>query len=435
MRKRLTDATVKSLKPKPTDFVVMDEVTPGLGIRVRAKGHRAYFFRGRLNGTDTGRLDIADVGGVTLAGARAIAQSWAELLKLGKHPREEQQRLAEEARQRLLATSQQTVGQLAEDFLAGPARGKRRAAAAEANIRRDFKTWWHRSVPSIRRSDAEALIEAVARRGTTGALARNILSLGRRMFGWATDTEARRIRYGIEYSPFAQLKSETLTGPIKIRTRVLDDDELRAVWRAAGRLGYPYGPIVRLLLLTGCRHNEVAGARWREFDLHARIWTIPAERFKMNTQHRVPLTDDMVALLEELPRWNGGDFLFSMSGGAAAYRGSDKAKRVLDKHVLHIWRVIGRTKGIDRRTSQLARWVPHDLRRTCRSRLAALQVSEPVAEAVIGHSPRGLIRIYNQHRYEAEIRAALEAWNALLRSIVDPRPGNERGKILRFPAA
>src|SRR4029077_12799646 len=85
--------------------------------------------------------------------------------------------------------------------------------------------------------------------------------------------------------------------------------------------------LFRMLLLTGQRKSEVAEARWREFDLRKRIWTVPPERFKSDAVHIVPLSDDVMALLETLPRWSGGDFLFSSNAGKAAVNGFSKAKR------------------------------------------------------------------------------------------------------------
>ena len=91
------------------------------------------------------------------------------------------------------------------------------------------------------------------------------------------------------------------------RQRVLTDTEMRALWQAAEKLGYPYGDLFRLLALTGQRKSEVAEAPWREFDLNKRLWTIPPERMKGDAAHEVPLTDDVMAILEALPRFNNGD--------------------------------------------------------------------------------------------------------------------------------
>ena len=83
------------------------------------------------------------------------------------------------------------------------------------------------------------------------------------------------------------------------RDRKLADRELVLVWRAAEALGYPFGPAVQLLVLTGQRRAEVLEATWDEFDLKARTWTIPRERAKNDREHVVPLSGAALAILEE----------------------------------------------------------------------------------------------------------------------------------------
>ena len=114
------------------------------------------------------------------------------------------------------------------------------------------------------------------------------------LFGWAAEEDL------IEHSPAAPLKGSSLIGEKKPRQRVLIDAELSAVWRASGRLGYPFGPLLQFLILTGARKTEGSGARWSEIDLEAGLWTIPASRFKANSTHLVPLTDDAVRSVASL---------------------------------------------------------------------------------------------------------------------------------------
>ena len=210
-----------------------------------------------------------------------------------------------------------------------------------------------------------------------------------------------------------------LLGEKRIRERVLDDDELRALWRASSRLGYPFGDLVRWIVLTGCRLSEATGARWSEFNPN--LWTIPAERFKQNTVHVVPLTAPMITLLNDLPRWKRGDYVFSMIG-ERPFAGFSRAKARLDREMLRSWRALGRAQGIDRRNAQMERFTLHDIRRTVRTRLSALRVPEQIAELVIGHAKRGLVRIYDQHI--DEMREALALWNAKLEAIVNPQASN-----------
>ena len=104
------------------------------------------------------------------------------------------------------------------------------------------------------------LVEAIADRPAPYQ-ARNVFGTFNVFFNWAID----RGKYGLEASPCDRLKPGRLIGEKKPRQRVLTDDEIFALWRATSRLGYPYGPLFRLLLITGQRKSEVAEARWREF--------------------------------------------------------------------------------------------------------------------------------------------------------------------------
>ena len=152
-------------------------------------------------------------------------------------------------------------------------------------------------------------------------------------------------------------------------------------------------------------------ARWREIEQDKRLLTIPPERFKSDAPHLVPLTMEVETILESLPRFTTGDYLFSTTYGAKPVQGLSRAKDRLDKLMAE-------------ELKEFAAFRLHDLRRTMRTRLASLKVPDTVAEMVIGHGKRGLGRVYDQHRYLDEIREALELWAGLLRDIVNPPPDN-----------
>src|SRR5262249_6660420 len=185
-----------------------------------------------------------------------------------------------------------------------------------------------------------------------------------------------------------------------------------ALWQSSERLGYPFGPLYKLLLLTGARKSEVAGAHWQEFDLDKKVWTVPPERFKSNASHLVPLSNQALTVIEALPRFTKGDHLFPTTLGEKRVTAFSKAKLQLDKLM------------VEQLGSSAPPWVIHDIRRTVRTRLASLRVPDLVADMVIGHGRKGLQRVYEQHTYETEIREALELWAARLRDIVTPPPEN-----------
>jgi integrase len=272
------------------------------------------------------------------------------------------------------------------------------------------------------------VVKAVKDRGAPYQ-AHNLLVLARRLFSWAIDQHV----YGLETSPCDRLKPKAIIGRRLLRKRVLDNDELRAFWRATARLGYPYGPLFRMLALTGQRKSEVAEARWPEFDLTRKLWTIPAERMKADAAHIVPLTDDVLAILKSLPRFKRGDHVFSTTFGDKPVNGFSKAKQRLDRRMLRSWRAIARARGEDRRKAEIEPFVIHDIRRTMRTGLSALPVPDLVRELVIAHTKPGLHKVYDQHAYEAEKRQALTLWAARLHSIVAPSPNSDN--VVRIPAS
>jgi len=418
MKKVLTDKAIQSLKPALTGkrYIVGDALVPGLGIRVTDSGHRTFVLGARYPGSPHfKRREIGEVGAIGLAAARDKARSWISEIKAGKDPRDAQR-----------TTEANTFAAVAEDFFKAPhVKAKRKAKVVEREIRTELiPVLGPRPIKEITWRDISQVISAVAGRGTSGAFARNILGHAKRVFKFA-------IASGIlELSPCDRIKPLDLLGEKQVRTRVLDDDEIRAVWRAAGRIGYPFGTLTQLILLTGCRLSEVAEARWSEFG--PQVWTIPSERFKSGQVHLIPLTPAMNALLASIPRWRGGDFLFSTTNGRQPVAGfADSAKARLDREMARSWRALGRIAGTDRRGLVPENATAHDLRRTVRTRLSGLRIPYNVAEMVVGHSKKGMARIYDQYEYSTEIREALTAWNAALESIVEPPPASTNVVPLR----
>jgi integrase len=226
------------------------------------------------------------------------------------------------------------------------------------------------------------------------------------------------------------LRASKIIGERPQGERTLTDDELFALWRGAGRLGYPYTEVYRVLLLTGLRLNEVADASWGEFELPKKEWMIPAARMKGRPgkarPHLVPLTDDILKILQSLPRFKDGDFLFSSTLGAKAIWMSSAVKAGLDTHMRRTLRALARRRGEDLVGREpLPRWTNHDIRRTVRSQLSGLTIPEVVCEAILAHARPGVKKIYDRYAYLDEKREALRLWAARLSSIVTPQPANE----------
>lgn len=439
MAKKLTGAFCEKAK-RPG--VTWDAATTGLGLKVLPSGKKLFVMQLRWPGRRAQTVkNIGVYPAVSLAAARARAGRFYALAKQGTDPfavEEEERRRAESERQREAAKRENTFAAFAEKYIKERA-SNRRAAADAREIRRMLVTaWGTRPIHEIAPRDVRQLIDEIKRRAPYDA--RNCWTHAVGIFKAACHQEL------IEASPCASLDKRQLfkNAGIAPRQRTLSDDEVFAFWRASGRLGYPAGPIYRLLLLTACRVGEITGARWSELHPELRrvlrdaarkdekvkwpavpaahkLLTISRERFKSDAEHAVPLTDAACAVLEGLPRFAGCDFIFTTTGEAPIWFGA-KLKTHLDARMLRTLRALARRRGDDPSKTKLAPWVNHDLRRVVRTNLSALGVADVVAEMVLGHARTGLQRIYDQHKFASEIRQALDAWAARLREIVEPTP-------------
>ncbi len=398
-RKRINDAMLRGLKPAPKGkrYEVWDDRKTGFGVRVTDKGTKSFIVYTRFNGTPTRRW-VGDATKMSVRDARRKAGEWLELAEEGKDPK------AEERAARAAQKGRETFSSALETYISKHVLKTRRAKDTERELRNYLLAEWRdRPLEDITKADVRKLIENITDRGAERQ-AHNIFGLARTFFNWCLETDRLRA------SPCAGLRPRKLIGEKRVRTRVLDDAELRAVWKAAEATAYPYGPYVRLLVLSGARKTEASDATWSEFDLDKAIWTVPEERFKSGVTHRVPLSKEAVALLSDLPGWPGSELVFSFDG-KKPMNGHSKSKSRLDAAVNEI-------------LGSECDWQIHDLRRTVRTRLAGLGVPDSVAEQIIGHGRKGLQRVYDQHQYEPEQREALERWCARLRDIVTPPPDN-----------
>lgn len=425
-RVTLTPTKVKGLKSaKPgARYQVMDALVPGFGVRVTDNGTRTFILRTRYPGSESpSRREIGRCSAMSLSDARETARQWRDLVKKGIDPTDEirRQRSAENQKR------QTTFAAVAEDFIRDKLPGERKAKDVEREIRRDLLPKWA-SLPISEISDLQvsALIKAKGRDGKVGA--RNLLALINRFFRWAL----AQPEYGLRLSPCANIRASDILGEMpRSAARILSDDELFALWRASERLPYPVGPVYRMLCLTGLRLNEAVDASWSEFNQRDKIWIIPAERMKGKDSgkkqaraHAVPLIAETVNLLETLPRFkNGkqeGKFLFSTTAGKGPTWIGTKVKHRLDRRMLRTLKALARTRGENPRDVTLPHFVNHDIRRTVRSHLSRLKVTEEAREAVLAHARPGIKGTYDLHDYLDEKREALELWAARLREIVKP---------------
>ncbi len=451
-KRTLTERYLDSLRRKPAlpgkRYDVMDAVVPGFGVRVSDKRRLTFVLVGRFPGKPhPTRRAIGEFGKIGLKEARRKAHQWLKWIGEGVDPAREEKA----AYQTNLAKYENTLAAVAEDYirleLIGPDPRhprQRKAREVERVIRTIFMPLWSgRPITEIGRRDILALVEAVRDHGTVAALiaqgvranggkenkrirgaapsqARNLLGHAKTLFSFAVE----RGTYGLDASPCDHLRTVRILGDKAARDRILSDAEVFAFWRAASWLSYPYGPLYRLLALTGLRLNEVADATWSEFDIENERWTIPAFRMKgKNTRarpHVVPLTADILALLASLPRFGQGNYLFSTTFGKTPVWVTNKVKRRLDGRMLRTLRALSRLRGGDAAAVKLEPWQNHDLRRTLRSGLSALRIHSDVAEALLAHAKPGIRGVYDRYDLYGEKKDALERWGAQIRILSAP---------------
>ena len=426
------------------------------GSPIRAQGpHLAGRFPGSPAYT---RRELARVGAISLADARDKARRWIELVGQGRDPTAEEERIARENQRH----QKNTFAQAAADYIESEVIGLNPEYPRQRNgaeVKREFDRvliplWGEKPITAIGHDDIEDVVGRVKKSGTARMLAsfgikppppahkrgrppnrqgkpapgqaRNLLGIIKMFFGWVR----RQKRYGLTANPCADLSAKHLIGPKMPIDRFLDDAEIAAFWRATGRMNYPYGPFYRLLLLTGLRLNECADASWGEFDLKIGKWIIPKERMKARNEkaraHAVPLNSEIRKVINSLPRFRTGDFLFSTTFGEKPAWVNDKVKKRLDARMLGSLRALARMRGDDPAKVQLKPWTNHDLRRTLRSGLSKLRVDRDVAEAVLAHVAGGIVGTYDVHDYFDEKKDALTRWSLHVRSLVDPIPDNVR---------
>lgn len=418
-KRRLTTTALDRLTARGERYELRDTQVPGLCVRVSERGARTFVLKTRFPGSPhPTRRALGEYPVLGLEDAREKGREWLKLIGRGIDPAQQEKLevLAEQKRRK------NTFAAVYADFAADKLSKERRGKGVEREFERDLlPTLSVRPVTEISDDELAAIIKTKARTAPTGA--RNLLATVKRFFNWAIDQRA----YGIKLSPAAGLKPKSLCGSgfKRKRERVLSDDELVAFWRATTKLENPcHTAVYRLLLRCALRLNEAARAEETELDARTGMWTIPAERMKGRDdtarEHVVPLIGAISDVFDGLPAIaeRKGDFLFSTTWGNRPIWIGDKVKKQLDVLMLGELRAMASERGEDPAKVKLRPWVNHDLRRTVRSRLSRLKVTEEAREAVLAHARPGIKGVYDKHDYFDEKCEALELWNASLARIV-----------------
>jgi integrase len=398
-RHLLTARTVAAAKPefdangKPRRTEYPDSACPGLHLIVQPTGARSWAVRYRRADRKSVKITLgrAGDGGLSLAAARAAAATARLRVEQGIEPK---------AKPVVAPATGATVEAAVGAFLELHAYRKTRHSTAWA-AERIFKrlvlpAWRGRTIDSIRRRDVIDLVESVA--ADRPYLANRTLGVLSKFFNWlcARDELAASPAQGVD-RPHKE----------EVRQRTLSDAELRALWLACAGDG-PFGSALQVLALTGARRNEVSHMTWSEIDEERQLWTLPSARSKNKREHVVPLSSQVWAIIDAMPRFAGCDYVFT-ADGRSPITGWDKAKVRLS--------VKAKLDG--------AGWRLHDLRRTCASGMQRLGVPVPVVEKALNHisgSFRGIVSTYQTHDYADEVRVAFQKWSDHVERLVGGKP-------------
>ena len=370
-RKALTDIAVQRLKPPSSGQIdIFDSGYPGLALRISYGGRKAWVVFRRVNGK-LKRESLGIYPQLSLAEAR---EAWRDV-RAGKEPAKAH-------------NNGITFEEAFEEWLKRDQADHRSGDEVRRLLTKDvLPTLRRRPLSDIGRADVLRVLDKVSDRAPVTA--RRVHSSLHRMFNWHAG------RGTILVNPMANFPKH---GTETKRDRVLSDDELKSVWKAASEIGWPFGAAVQLLILTGARRSEIGNLRWSEID--GDTIRLKGERTKTGEPHTIPLSKPALEILAKLPRIAGSDLDFT-TNGKTPISGWTKIKRKLDEVIKEPW-------------------VIHDLRRTMATGLQKLGVNLQTIEAVLGHtsgSRGGIVGVYQRHSFDAEKRAALEAWGVHIHNL------------------
>jgi integrase len=409
MAKALTPKGIEALEANPDKRLeIPDPGLSGLYLVVQPTGAKSWAVRYRFAGKPA-KLTLGRWPVMTLAAARKAAGDAIEAVEHGNNPAAEKKatkaatleaHLSERDRIKTL------VGQFDKRHLSGLKSG---AQARQFLDRFVVKAWGDRDVQTITRRDVIELLEKIvdSGRGTTANRVKAHLSA---FLNWCV---ARDI---IAVSPATGVKP-----PVKeaSRERVLTDDEVRLFWRACDKLGEPWGPLGKMLLLTGQRLNEVA--QMTDAEVQGAVWHLSSDRTKNARAHDVPLSGAALAVLGDKVRVKGDAGYIFTTTGAAPVQGFFKAREHIAKAMEELASE-GRPEAV-----AVPYWTFHDLRRTAATGMARLGIQVRVTEAVLNHvsgTAGGIVAVYQRHDFADEKRVALEAWGRFVTDLVEGKSDN-----------
>jgi integrase len=372
-----------------TDVIIFDDQLKRFGLRARSSGHRSWIIQYEKWGRSQ-RITLGNAAVLTPDQARHLAVQELAKLDLGADIATERAKAKVKEKRLFKSVVEQYLQAREIDLRKGELR-QNTLTEITRYLQKTFRRLHHMPIGAIQRADVASILRDKANDSPVAAgLARSVLST---FFGWS-------IGEGFIDGP----NPVAGTNKFKVgkpRTRKLEDVELAAVWNACAN--DDYGKIIRLLILTGARRDEIGGMQWKELDPPEKLnraWTLPAERSKNGLPLKLILPGLAWDIIEATEYRKFNDHLFGIG-----------------KHGFNNWYS---TKTALHQRSGTAGWTVHDLRRSTATGMANIGIQPHIIEAVLNHQSghkAGVAGIYNLATYETEKRNALAAWADHIREI------------------
>jgi integrase len=386
MRKMLTDKAVAKLQPRDKTYHQPDPELRGHYVRVQPSGTKTFAAIARNPVTrkqEWATLGAADT--LSIDEARKQAQTALARIRAG---------------QPAFEPPVESFEAVARDWLKRHVEKNRLRSAyqitrlLESHV---FGFWKGRPFLSIKRSDVTALLDDVEDdHGARQADA--VLTVVRSMMNWYATRHD-------DYLPPIISRMRRQNPKEQVRSRILSDDEIRSVWKAAEANG-TFGAFVRVALLTAQRRAKVMTMRWADISDDGE-WVIPQQKREKDSAKSLMLPPVALDIIRAQPHLGDNPFVFGSARTDGPINGLSMMKY-----------------DFDAKLSGVAHWTIHDLRRTARSLMSRAGVSSEHAERVMGHAIGGVEGVYDQHKYDPEKAEALAKLAALLDAIVNPRAAN-----------
>lgn len=407
-RVHFTDKSIKYLQPTAKRRVVWAQGLKGFGIRITPSGTKSFVYKYDFDGQDRW-ITFGQYPKMRLAEAlKRYADALAKVEE-GEDPADENV-IANEAKRKTL-----TVRQLANQYIEKYAKPNKRSWKEDERILENdvLGRWGGKRVSKITRRHVTELLDDIVARGAP-VQANRTLAVVRRMFNFAVD------RHEITSSPCDRIRPPS---PESSKDRYLTLDEIKRFWISLRSA--PLHRQTKLALMLGLvtlqRPGEVIGLNKRELDLKARTWTIPGERTKNKRPHLVPLSSLAIEILSELMKDVGENGFLFPGKGMSDHLTASTLSRAVSRNLEHF---------------EVAKFTPHDLRRTGSTQLARFKVPRFERDRVLNHTDQTIGAVYDLYEYEDEKRAVLNMWSDIIRRCVGSKGKVDAKKLksaIRYP--